>query len=77
MDRTGHPEARSFPWSCSGDKVPCRYVSGLPKTGAEIRRSQVVQGTRKGASEGFACTLKRADREGSSSDTLFFIRKNT
>lgn len=63
MDRTGHPEARSFPWSCSGDRFPSHYASGLPKTGAEIRRSRVVQGTRKGASEGYACTLERIGRE--------------
>ena len=59
MDRTALPEARSFPWSCSGDKVPFHYVSGLLKTGVEIRQSQAGQGTHRGASEGSACTLER------------------
>ena len=59
VGRTVPPEARSFPWSCSGGRVPSHYASGLLKTDVEIRRSQVVQGTRMGASEGYACTLER------------------
>ncbi len=73
VGHTGHPEARSFPWSCSEDRVPSHYASGLPKTGVEIRRSQVVQGTRKEASEGYVCKLE--DWEGTLLDTHFFIRK--
>lgn len=73
MGHTGHSEARSFPWSCSEDRVPSHYASGLPKTGVEIRRSQVVQGTRKEASEGYACKLE--DWEGTSLDTQLFICK--
>lgn len=54
---TGLPEGRSFPWSCFGGRVPSHYASGLLKPGVEIRQSQVVQGTRMEASEGYACTL--------------------
>lgn len=74
MDHTGSPEARSFPWSCSGDKVPFHYASGLPKTGVEIRRSQVVQGTRMEASEGYACTLERIGREHHQTRDSSFIK---
>jgi len=63
VGHTGPPEGHSFPWHYSGDKVPSHYASGLLKTGVEIRRSQVVQGTRTEASEGCACTLEEIGRE--------------
>lgn len=72
VDHTAPPEAHSFPWSCSGGRVPFHYASGLQKTGVEIRRNPVaqgVQGTHKGSSEGSVCTLMR---NGRSSDTQLF-----
>lgn len=64
-DRTGRPEDHSCPWSCSGDRGPFRYASGLQTTGVEIRQNQAVQGdqgTRRGASEGSACKLEEREK---------------
>lgn len=65
MGHIGLPEARSFPWSCSGESVPFHHASGPLKTDVEIRQSQVGQATRMEASEGSACTL---EKEGTSLD---------
>lgn len=75
-DRTGCPEDHSFPWSCSGDRVPFRYASGLQRTGAGIRQNQVVQGdqgTRKGASEGYACILEEQETTIAFMVTLIYV----
>lgn len=77
MDHTAPPEAHSFPWSCSGDRVPSHYASGLPKTGAAIRQNRAVQGTRKGASEGSACTLERIERQRRLDDAPINFRKTS
>lgn len=76
MDRTGRPEDHSFPWSCSGDRVPFRYASGLQKTGVEIRQNQVVQGdqgTHKGPSEGSACKLEEQEKATMFKATLIYL----
>lgn len=56
--RTGRPEGRSSPWSCSEGTVPSQHASGHPTIGAATRRSPAVRGNRTGASEA-ACTLEK------------------
>lgn len=72
--RTGYPEGRSSPWSCSGGRVPSQHASGHPTIGVATRRNRAVRGSRKGASEG-ACTLERSGREAVTKTILCFFKQ--
>lgn len=72
--RTGYPEGRSSPWSCSGGRVPSQHASGHPTIGAATRQNRAVRGSRKGASEG-ACTLERGRREAVTNTILCFFKQ--
>lgn len=63
MDHTARPEARSSPSSYSGDKVPSQRASGHLMIGVVTRQNRAAQGSHKGASEGYACTLEGIGRK--------------